>query len=179
MKIKKGIIFLLIFWLLPLNGLAKSPVEVFYFYDQSCYTCQTMGDAMSVIDAKYPSVNVFEIDVSKDKQSRTIFEDMMKLYNVSDRSVPTVIIGSDIFIGYSAEVISQVEQTIQICQNHDCPSPPQILRDYYSGSTGADEKSAKSSIIFWAAFIVFWPVLGGLSIYLVMRKYNKKKHRIF
>ena len=160
---------------LPGIALAENPVEVYYFFDQACYACQSMTDALASLDAKYQTLSVQAIDAGQDEKRRVIFNDFMDLYQVYNISVPTIIVGNDVYSGYSASIINNIEQSIVYCLSNECPSPRLLLRDYYDTLNDSDQPDGTNTIMFWSIFIFLWPLLGIGAIVYVLKKYRPRK----
>ncbi|MBU0707592.1 hypothetical protein KKG41_04435 [Patescibacteria group bacterium] len=164
---------LVIFLFLPRVVKAETPVELYYFYENDCSACSDMSDTLEFLRNKYTGTMISRFDVTDDLVKRTIFNDLLDIYREPQTSVPTVFVGSDVFVGYTALSTNEIETAIQYCQLNNCPSPSELLKDYYASLSG-EETDNTSKIVFWTIFIVAWPLLGAVAVIIVLRKYKDK-----
>ncbi len=160
---------------LPRAVQSENAVEVYYFFDDACYACQSMTDAITSLDSKYETLSVQSINAGADERRQVIFSDFMELYQVYNYSVPTIIVGNDVYSGYSTSIVSGIEQSILYCLNNSCPSPRLLLKDYYNSLDQAEQSGSPNSILFWSIFLFLWPLLGIAGIVYVLKKYKPKK----
>ncbi|MFA5107234.1 MAG: conjugal transfer protein TraF [Patescibacteria group bacterium] len=156
---------------------AKETVEVFYFYESGCPSCQSMNDTLAGFKNKY-SIILATFDVSTDTDNRAIFEDLLTLYQMPSRQTPTVFVGKNVYVGYSAAITSEIENTIIQCQAVRCDSPQQALDQYYEYLAHPEQESSnglqKKSTLYLTIFMIVWPLLGATAIVIVIKKYRKK-----
>ena len=155
---------------------AKETVEVFYFYESGCPSCESMDDTLSGFKNKY-GIILATFDVSTDSDNRAIFEDLLTLYQMPSRQTPTVFAGKNVYVGYSAAITSEIENTIIQCQAVRCDSPQEVLDRYYEYLAHPEQEGnglQKKSTLYLTIFMIVWPLLGAAAIVIVIRKYRKK-----
>ena len=157
---------------MPRLAKAETPVELYYFYNNECSACTDMSQALESLRDKYSGVMINRFDVTDDLNKLTIFSDLLNIYREPETSVPTVFIGNDVFVGYTALSTNEIDKAILFCQSNDCPSPSSLLKDYYA-SLSVEEEDNTNTIIFWTIFLVTWPLLGAVAVILVLKKYKR------
>jgi hypothetical protein len=173
MKTYFGIIIALcLIW--PAVSRAAEPVEVYYFSDPQCSACGDMEYSLAQMKKSYPEMRVVNFDVSTGNEVALILQDLFSIYEPDELQLPAVFIGSQVFTGYNADVVSGIGQTIDTCRTSGCKPPSSILRDFYAQIDKKQQSQAKFPILlFWAIFIVIWPIIGGIAIIIVLKKHSK------
>lgn len=135
-----------------------------------------MSDTLVGFKNKYGIV-LSTFEVGSDTSNLTIFDDLLSLYEMPTRQTPTVFIGQNIYVGYSAAITSDIEKTISQCQANKCISPKETLDQYYESLAHPDENVGilqKKSTLYLTLFMIVWPLLGLAAIIIVVKKYRKK-----
>ncbi|MBU6370968.1 MAG: thioredoxin family protein [Patescibacteria group bacterium] len=66
----------------------NAPVAILYFYANDCAACQAVGDGLTALHAKYPSLRIYSFDRNLDMP---LIRTLAQLYNVGT-STPEVVV---------------------------------------------------------------------------------------
>ncbi len=149
------------------------PVEVDFFYSQTCPHCAAQKPLMEAIDQYNPHVLVHAHEVS---QEFDLFQEFLSRYQIQSTAVPRTFIGAVNFIGYSstdgpleynpvyAGYIGYRNQIIAAIEEA-AGSPIQLSAA--ASSEGVATSTQDPDKVPW--LILFFPVLYSLT-YLLLRK---------
>ncbi|MDP3964610.1 MAG: hypothetical protein Q8Q20_03065 [bacterium] len=167
----KVFIFLLVYTLSIWQPVEAASVELYYFYDPDCLACDSMTDSLAVMSQEYPELRVISRDISADETHLAILQDLFRIYDSPERSVPAVFVGTQSFVGHNQSVVLAIEQELLSCRNGDCPRPSEALTEYYDlVSENPNSASRLGWLAFWSVFILIWPLVGAIAIYKVWKK---------
>ena len=158
----------------PTFGRAAEPIEVYYFSDPQCSLCGEMELALAQMKKSAPEMRIVTFDVTTGDDVALILQDLFSIYQPAVAQLPAVFIGSQVYTGYDSDIVLNMAQTIDACRSDGCQNPSSKLRDYYAKITEKQQNRAKfPMLLFWGIFIVIWPILGGIAIVIVQKKYKK------
>lgn len=158
----------------PLASRAAEPVEVYYFSDPQCQSCSDMESALALMKQSYPEMRIVTLNVASGNDTALILQDLFSLYQAPEKELPAVFVGTRVFTGFDASVVEGIAQTVDSCRRAECLSPSAALRAYYDQIAQKQASQARFPVmLFWAIFIVLWPILGGVAIVIVLKKYHK------
>lgn len=141
---------------MPTSTQAKedNPVNVYYFYVDTCYYCGMMKDFLAEQE-KDPNVTVYMYEIAYDKENQQLVKDIEDLMSIKIAVVPFVIVGRDTFVGFS-EGITDVE--IEAAINH---AQSTYVRDVVGEMLGySDPSNDDGSLIKKTTFNV--PIFGEI-----------------
>lgn len=98
-------------------------VHLHIFYGQGCPHCAKAMAFLDGLESKYPALKVHKHEIYFDEQERGLFIDISKRFNKEVEGVPTVFIGSEVIVGFSDLIATQIEQEINTCLNSGCEDP--------------------------------------------------------
>jgi hypothetical protein len=173
MKTILAIIFTVwLFW--PSVGRVAEPVEVYYFADPQCSLCGEMETVLAQMKTVYPEMRIVTFDISSGDEVALILQDHFSIYQPTEFELPSVFIGAKVFTGYNSDVVLGIGQAVESCRQTGCRPPSSELRDYYNEINKKQQSQAKFPVLlFWAIFIVMWPIIGGIAIVIVLKQHGK------
>jgi cytochrome c biogenesis protein CcdA/thiol-disulfide isomerase/thioredoxin len=86
-------------------------VTAVYFYSDSCSHCEKVKPVIANISARYPDLNLSQLEVNHNADNRQLFNDISSRYGIANPGVPTVFIGNGVLIGES-EIANRFEPAI-------------------------------------------------------------------
>lgn len=154
---------------------AAEPIYVYSYTDPSCLSCSSMAEDLAILADRYPEVRILESDITTNPAQETILYDLLTAYDASNNSLPAVFVGDQSFVGYDQSTVQAIEQKIVSCRETTCPSPNEILQEYYrSIEEGEARQSQFPTQLFWALFVIVWPAAGLIAIVIVWRRFRKR-----
>ena len=86
-------------------------IPAVYFYSDSCSHCEKVKPIIANISARYPDLNLSQLEINHNADNRQLFNDISSRYGIANPGVPTIFIGSGVLIGES-EIANQFEPAI-------------------------------------------------------------------
>lgn len=96
------------------------PVTLHLFWGRGCPHCDQEKEFLAALIRKYPEVAVKEYEVWHNKENAAFFNRVMASAQVKSAGVPATIVGSRLFIGFSAPTAAAIEQAVLHCRAGDC-----------------------------------------------------------
>lgn len=124
--------FLLFAW--PVFAADSQPqetetVNIYFFWGDGCPHCETAKPVLEEIADQNPRVNLHEFEVYKNEANLDLFFEFGAAYGIEPRGVPTIFIADKVWVGYSANIQLEINQTIETCLASSCTD---LGRDVYS-----------------------------------------------
>lgn len=94
----------------------KTGSTLWYFWRESCPYCQQANVWLTDLQQRHPHLEIKKFEVQADASARERFINMMSERGMQARSVPTFIIGSDVWQGYSPDIAEEIERTLDAGQ---------------------------------------------------------------
>ena len=91
---------------LPAGG--NVSVDAFYFYSDSCSHCEKVKPVIASINARYPDLNLTQLEINHNADNRELFNEISSRYGIQNPGVPTIFIGNRVLIG-EAEIANRFE----------------------------------------------------------------------
>ncbi len=112
---KKFILILIFFFAIFISPTfaQNKPVEVLFFWSQTCPHCHQEKAFLKSLQEKYPYVTIKDYEIS-DPQNALFFEKTSKKLNADTSGVPFTVIGDQYIVGFSSDQTTgkQIEQLI-------------------------------------------------------------------
>lgn len=108
--------------------LAETPANIendciYYFYGQGCDNCEVLGNFLTQLQDKYPSLTIKKIEVYYNKPNYQLLQQYFISYNVPKKSqgLPAAFISNGYFIG-DQEIKALLEERIKNNKDNACPA---------------------------------------------------------
>ena len=167
----KKVILILALLLLPSFALAQEqvdPVELWFFYLDSCPYCAQSQIFLEELKGDFPNLIVRSYEVGDNNaDNAAVFSLMLEAYGIEDAGVPAFFMGGNFIDGYDESIGSSIRQIIEQCDSVSCPSPSQFLKNY----TPIEDK--KDMDISWP-----WVIGGGLFLVILISIFIPRKKRV-
>lgn len=107
--------FIIFFFCLPGVMAQGEKVEVHFFWGTGCPHCVKVEELLTELKTEYENININSYEIYSNSTNREKFNEMMLAIGEEAMYVPTVIIGSDVVVGFSspqtrATMISLIEK---------------------------------------------------------------------
>lgn len=105
------ILFSLIF--LPNIVSAKEEVNLYLFYSKDCTHCHAEREWLESIKDDYDYLNIYEYEVTRNKENSDLLEDVKTRLNSDSKYVPFTVIGEDYFVGWNTNNKDKITDKIE------------------------------------------------------------------
>lgn len=105
---------------LPVSGLSAGSsvsVNAVYFYSNSCSHCEKVKPVIANVSARYPDLNLTQLEINHDAGNRELFNQLSTRYGISNPGVPSIFIGNVVLIGegqitnrFEAEILAEQQR---------------------------------------------------------------------
>jgi thiol-disulfide isomerase/thioredoxin len=103
------------------DGAPQNPVVVYMFWGNTCPHCAEAKPFLVGLTEKYPSLDLRFYEIYDSEVNRELFLNMTSAYGFEASGVPTIFIGDQHWVGFSAEVSEpQLEAAIAACAADGC-----------------------------------------------------------
>jgi cytochrome c biogenesis protein CcdA/glutaredoxin len=90
---------------------SNASIPAVYFYSDSCSHCEKVKPIIVNISARYPDLNLSQLEINHNADNRQLFNDISSRYGIANPGVPTIFIGNGVLIG-EAEITSRFEAEV-------------------------------------------------------------------
>ena len=120
-------------------------LPIYFFYGDTCPHCAKAKPVMRELAAANPEIQLYEIEIYNSEQNRQLFSEIGKLYEFEPQYVPTIIIGLEVWQGYSEEFAPEITNMVNRCLTEVCENRGQALIEAsgikpYSPTTGGEQQ---------------------------------------
>lgn len=120
MKFKlKYLVYVLIVLLFPLNANALD-VNIYLFHSQDCTHCKAERQWLEEIKSDYDNINIYEYEVTRDKDNASLESKVKKQFNTTTPYVPFTVVGEKYFIGFSDNTKEGIIKMINKYSSEEC-----------------------------------------------------------
>ena len=112
--------------LLGASGRA-SAVELVLFWGQGCPHCAAAKPFLEDL-ASDPRVTLHAFEVYGDEDSRNAFAAAGRAFGFDAGAVPTILVGDEVYIGFSDPVARRVRARVATCLAQGCPDPMERIQ---------------------------------------------------
>jgi cytochrome c biogenesis protein CcdA/glutaredoxin len=88
------------------------PIEVIVFHGDGCPHCARMLAFLDDLQERYDDVVVTAYEVWRDTANQVVFRDVLAEYGEEPRAVPTVVVGGEVYVGYSDALADWIEEVV-------------------------------------------------------------------
>jgi len=105
------------------TALAAAPVttRLYYFSAANCSHCQEIGPRLKALVARYPTIELIEHDIWRDRPAIQLQIDLLATYGETLVATPTVFLGDHLWIGIDDLGLTELESAIEACLSRGCP----------------------------------------------------------
>jgi cytochrome c biogenesis protein CcdA/glutaredoxin len=118
-KILFLIVILTLFSLTSVFATASKPLDIVYFYGNTCPHCAAFEEWLDEIKPSY-NINPIGFEVYQNETNRELASKIAKEYGTSFDGVPMIFIGDNVFFGFSDFKASEIRAQIEKCISQDC-----------------------------------------------------------
>tara|TARA_Y100000310_G_scaffold344923_1_gene460540 strand:- start:4401 stop:5531 length:1131 start_codon:yes stop_codon:yes gene_type:complete len=157
----------------------QEPIDIVFFYGDTCPHCQNFEEWIDEIKDDYP-INPVGYEVYNNPENRDLAVQMAEEYGESFQGVPMIIIDDEVFIGFSKTYTAPIiQQKIEACINEECCDSPLETVKLCQAKDAKKEKATFFSVMTLAFADSLNPcalaVLALALIALLARDPTKKK----
>lgn len=91
----------------------EGKINLYLFHSDSCSHCAREKKFLKSIEEKYPDVNIYMFEVSKNIDNSSLMKSVKTLMGETENGVPFTVVGEESFLGYNEFIGNQIEKTIQ------------------------------------------------------------------
>lgn len=112
---KKILIFLTILLFIPTICFAKAEklIEVYIFHSSSCGHCKAAKEFLKDYQIKNETIHINYYEVAHNKQNAELFDNVKDILDHPSMSVPYIIIGSEIIVGFGDNTAEEITEVIE------------------------------------------------------------------
>jgi glutaredoxin len=96
----------------PVDPVTEDAVELVVFHGDGCPHCARMLEFLADLEARHDDLDVTAYEVWYDAANQAIFRQVMAEHGEDPRSVPTVIVGGRVYVGYSDAIAGRIEEVV-------------------------------------------------------------------
>ena len=83
-------------------------LTLYYFYGRDCPACKRMEPRVEALSEEYPGLTIEKYEVWFDEENRDMLLKMARERNATAKGVPTIIIGSRVYLGSNMSTIKRI-----------------------------------------------------------------------
>ena len=91
----------------------EGKINLYLFHSNSCPHCAKEKEFLKSIKDKYPELNIYMFEVSKNSENASLMKSVKTLMGETEGGVPFTVVGEESFLGYNEFVGNKLEKTIQ------------------------------------------------------------------
>ncbi len=95
-------------------------VVIYIFWGEGCPHCAKARPVLQALADQNPTIQLFEFEIYSSVENQNLFAEFGKTYGFEPRYVPTIIIGTDIWEGYSEEFTADITAVVTRCLADGC-----------------------------------------------------------
>lgn len=84
------------------------PMTLYFFYGKGCPVCKTIMPGVEALPKEFPGLTVKTFEVWFNEENRDMLIQMARQRHTAARGVPTVVIGTKVYLGDSMAVIRKL-----------------------------------------------------------------------
>lgn len=115
--------FLVLLILLPNLSASAIETSLHFFYAENCPHCKEEKPFLEQLQAKHPQLQVVIHDVWLNKSDLKLMREISEAHGVDLVSTPLTAVGEQIWIGYTPEIATAIEEAIERCLLEGCRDP--------------------------------------------------------
>jgi len=172
-KIRLIIFLFIIFFLVGGVSIASAQhqvIDVYFFKSETCPYCKKLAETIEQAKSIYPNLQVNELDVINEEDSRVLLDKMLQAYNTSYMGVPIVFIGETVVQGYDPD---KLLDELRTCYQAGCISPMDKVADLPPEEEPKEEPGAnqkESGYLGWIIAIVVAVIIVAVAFIALKKK---------
>jgi hypothetical protein len=136
------------------SPLQDSKVDVYLFWGEGCTHCEEEKRFLAGLSKEHRDLDIREYEVLHDRRNLRLLSDLMKVHGRQTSGVPITFIGSHVFEGFSRQIQSAMERTINECRKQSCTDPADLLKKGgYSSNLLRPNSGGASPLSFHIPFL--------------------------
>ena len=124
-------------------------IPAVYFYSDSCSHCEKVKPIIANISARYPDLNLSQLEINHNADNRQLFNDISSRYGIANPGVPTIFVGNGVLIGES-EITNRFEPAILAERQRIASGTPANLTPPSPGSQPVNPAFSPYMVVFAA-----------------------------
>ncbi len=96
-------------------------VVVTLFWGEGCPHCEKEKAFLQQLARRTPGLTVRDYEVWKHKENVELYQQVLRAAKIPRPGVPTTIVGTQVFMGFSGGVKKQIEEAVMRCSREGCP----------------------------------------------------------
>ncbi|MFW6071186.1 MAG: redoxin family protein [Candidatus Bipolaricaulota bacterium] len=102
---------------------AEDRTVLYFFWSEGCPYCQREKPFLEDLQEEYPSLEVVDKEVSSNEENIELVKEMGQEYGREIRGVPATFLDDEVWVGFTEEIGSQIEEKVEYCTENDCVNP--------------------------------------------------------
>ena len=140
------------------NIVKAEEVNLYLFHSQDCMHCASEREWLSSIKDEYPYLNIYEYEVTRNKDNNELLERVKERLSSTSQYVPFTVIGEQHWIGWNDDNRNKI---ISAIENYD-HSKRDIVYEVINGIEGANIEDNEEKINPEDASTFTIPILGNI-----------------
>lgn len=99
----------------------KYSTNIYLFWGDGCPHCAKAKPVLEAIDANSDSVNLYKYEVYYNAQNQKLLQSVADVLKIDASGVPVIVVGDEVFVGYSDTIKSDIENRVKECTANSCP----------------------------------------------------------
>ena len=157
-------IFIVILLLFPLSVFAKDKkVKLYLFHGDGCPHCREEIEFLDKIKDDYPNLEIVKYEVWYNEDNAELLGKVEDTFDVTNKGVPTNVIGSTVISGYSEAIGNKLKRAIDYYQKNDYEDIVSKIKDgSYKGTP--EDNFSKEDEMTDEDFIVKVPFIKEINL---------------
>lgn len=98
---------------------AKELIDVHIFYSKTCGHCKKAKEFLKEYQDSEGKIEIHYYEVTYNKQNALKFENVQNVLDHPSMSVPYIVIGTEVFVGYSDNLPTEIKNTVSYYEQND------------------------------------------------------------
>ncbi len=99
---------------------SDAPVKIYFFWGDGCPHCAAADPFLEGLTQKYDRVELHKYEIWNTPENRDLMHKMGEKYAFDPAGVPTILVGSQHWVGYSEVIGGDIEQVVKDCLANGC-----------------------------------------------------------
>ena len=140
---------------------AKELIDVHIFYSKTCGHCKKAKEFLKEYQENEGKIEIHYYEVTYNKQNALKFEEVQNVLDHPSMSVPYIVIGTEVFVGYSDNLPNEIKNTVLYYEENDYIDVTSKIIDREITKENISEYLKKEDIISDTVKI---PLLGEVNV---------------
>jgi len=98
-------------------------VTIYIFYGEGCPHCEVARPVLQEVVEQNPLIGYVEFEVYNHPENIDLFWEFTAYFGTEPQGVPTIFIGERYWVGYSENILTEIETYLDQCLVEGCPDP--------------------------------------------------------